>query len=85
MSGYFDEYNEKGYLSLDTVVKMLEKYPEYAKYLVKEGDQYKLNMDAVDALNASKEEQVRETDELISKQQEQSGVTSILTEDYKMH
>lgn len=83
MSGYFDEYNEKGYLSLDTVAKMLEKYPEYAKYLVKEGDQYKLNMDAVDALNASKEEQVRETDELISKQQEQSGVTSILTEDYK--
>ena len=83
MSGYFNEYNEKGYLSLDTVAKMLDKYPEYAKYLVKEGDQYKLNMKAVDDLNASKEEQVRETDELISKQNEQSNSTAILTEDYK--
>ena len=83
LSGYFDEYNEKGYLSLETVAKMLEKHPEYASYLVKEGDQYKLNMKALDDLNASKEEQVRETDALISKQEQQSSSTALLTDEYK--
>ena len=83
LSGYFEEYNEQGSLSLDTVSKMLQDRPEYAKYLVKEGDQYKLNTLAMDDLNAAKDEQVRETDELIAAQEKESGSLGNLSEDYQ--
>lgn len=83
LSGYFEEYNEQGQLSLDTVSKMLADHPEYAKYLVKEGDQYKLNTLAMDDLNAAKDEQVRETDALIEAQEKESGSLGNLSEDYQ--
>ncbi len=83
LSGYFEEYNEQGQLSLDTVSKMLADHPEYAKYLVKEGDQYKLNTLAMDDLNAAKDEQVRETDALIEAQEKESASINTVSDSYK--
>lgn len=55
-NGYFDEYNKNGFLSLDSVQKLLEAHPNYVRYLVKEGDQYKLNQAALDDLNRAARE-----------------------------
>lgn len=83
LNGYFDEYNKQGYLSMETVSKMLQDHPDYAGYLVKEGDQYKLNTKALDDLNASKEEQAKETEDLISAQNGELSSTDKLTDNYQ--
>lgn len=83
LNGYFEEYNKQGYLSMETVSKMLQDHPDYAGYLVKEGDQYKLNTKALDDLNASKEEQAKETEDLISAQNGELSSTDKLTENYQ--
>lgn len=67
----FDEYNENGYISYETIGKILSQHPEYVKYLVKEGEQYKLNVLAEKELAQAEQDLVDITDELINKQQEQ--------------
>lgn len=47
LNKYIEEYNSTGYLTSETVRSMLSDHPEYVKYLVKEGDLYKLNTDAL--------------------------------------
>lgn len=64
-NGYFDEYNKNGFLSLDSVQKLLEAHPNYVKYLIKEGDQYKLNQAALDDLNRAEELQGQAMDEYV--------------------
>lgn len=69
-NGYFDEYNKNGFLSLDSVQKLLEAHPNYVKYLIKEGDQYKLNQAALDDLNRAEELQGQAMDEYVDRLRE---------------
>lgn len=62
---YFDEYNKNGFLSFDSVQKLLEAHPNYVKYLIKEGDQYKLNRAALDDLHRAEELQGQAMDEYV--------------------
>lgn len=71
LNSLFDEYNENGYISYETISKILSQHPEYIKYLVKEGEQYKLNVVAEKELAQAKQDLIDITDEMIAKQEEQ--------------
>lgn len=58
LSGLFDKYESgEGVLTQDEVASILEENPEYIEYLIKVGDQYKLNQQALEDWNAVNEEQ----------------------------
>lgn len=44
LGSLYDKYEQNGYLEQSDVADILEANPEYYKYLIKVGDQYKLNM-----------------------------------------
>ena len=71
LNDLFDEYNKNGYISYETIAKMISQHPDYVKYLVKEGDQYRLNALAEKDLQQAQQDLIDTTDELINKQQEQ--------------
>lgn len=57
----FDKYEQnEGYLTQDEVASVLETNPEYVQYLVKVGDQYKLNEQALNDWNEANKEQKQE-------------------------
>lgn len=61
IGGLFDKYEQnKGYLTQDEVASVLETNPEYVQYLVKVGDQYKLNEQALNDWNEANKEQEQE-------------------------
>lgn len=61
ISGLFDKYEQnEGYLTQDEVASVLETNPEYVQYLVKVGDQYKLNEQALNDWNEANKEQKQE-------------------------
>jgi len=58
IDGLFTKYeNAEGQLSQDDVASILEANPEYVQYLIKVGDQYKLNKQALEDWNAVNKEQ----------------------------
>lgn len=58
IDGLFSKYeNSEGQLSQDDVASILEANPEYIQYLIKVGDQYKLNKQALEDWNAVNKEQ----------------------------
>lgn len=58
IDGLFSKYeNAEGQLSRDDVASILEANPEYIQYLIKVGDQYKLNKQALEDWNAVNKEQ----------------------------
>ena len=58
IDGLFSKYeNAEGQLSQDDVASILEANPEYIQYLIKVGDQYKLNKQALEDWNAVNKEQ----------------------------
>ena len=58
IGGLFDKYEQnEGYLSQDEVASILEENPEYVEYLIKVGDQYKLNEQALNDWNEANKEQ----------------------------
>lgn len=61
IGGLFDKYEQnEGYLTQDEVASVLETNPEYIQYLVKVGDQYKLNEQALNDWNEANKEQKQE-------------------------
>ena len=61
IGGLFDKYEQnEGYLTQDEVASVLETNPEYIPYLVKVGDQYKLNEQALNDWNEVNKEQKQE-------------------------
>ncbi|WP_346992184.1 hypothetical protein [Agathobacter rectalis] len=61
IGGLFDKYEQnEGYLTQDEVASVLETNPEYIQYLVKVGDQYKLNEQALNDWNEANKEQEQE-------------------------
>lgn len=61
IGGLFDKYEQnEGYLTQDEVASVLETNPEYVQYLVKVGDQYKLNEQALNDWNEANKEQEHE-------------------------
>lgn len=61
IGGLFDKYEQnEGYLTQDEVTSVLETNPEYIQYLVKVGDQYKLNEQALNDWNEANKEQEQE-------------------------
>lgn len=61
IGGLFDKYEQnEGYLTQDEVASVLETNPEYVQYLVKVGDQYKLNEQALNDWNEANKEQKQE-------------------------
>lgn len=61
IGGLFDKYEQnEGYLTQDEVASVLETNPEYVQYLVKVGDQYKLNEQALNDWNEANKEQEQE-------------------------
>lgn len=61
IGGLFDKYEQnEGYLTQDEVASVLETNPEYIQYLVKVGDQYKLNEQALNDWNEVNKEQKQE-------------------------
>lgn len=81
LNDLFDEYNKEGYLSYETVSKLVAEHPEYVKYLVKVGDQYKLNKLAEEELNAANKSLIETTDELIAKLGEEGVIGQELSQD----
>ena len=79
----FDEYNENGYLANETVREMLTEHPDYVKYLVKEGDQYKLNEVALGDLNKLKKDETETTDELINALKNEAEGIGLVSDEYK--
>ena len=58
IDGLFSKYeNAEGQLSQDDVASILEANPEYIQYLIKVGDQYKLNKQALEDWNTVNKEQ----------------------------
>lgn len=49
-----EEYNEKGYISVDTLDTLLNKYPDYIQYLVDENGNIKDNVDGFKTLAQAK-------------------------------
>lgn len=81
LNDLFKEYNENGYLSGATIQSTLKAHEDFAKYLVKEGDQYKLNTLAVEDLKNAKKAEAEATDELIEGlQNEQNRMNSMSAE-----
>lgn len=61
IGGLFDKYEQnEGYLTQDEVASVLETNPEYIQYLVKVGNQYKLNEQALNDWNEANKEQKQE-------------------------
>lgn len=61
IGGLFDKYEQnEGYLTQDEVASVLETNPEYVQYLVKVGNQYKLNEQALNDWNEANKEQEQE-------------------------
>lgn len=61
IGGLFDKYEQnEGYLTQNEVASVLETNPEYIQYLVKVGDQYKLNEQALNDWNEANKEQEQE-------------------------
>lgn len=61
IGGLFNKYEQnEGYLTQDEVASVLETNPEYIQYLVKVGDQYKLNEQALNDWNEANKEQEQE-------------------------
>lgn len=81
LNDLFEEYNKNGYLSYETVSKLVAKHPEYVKYLVKVGDQYMLNKVAEEELEKANQNLIKTTDELIAKLDEQGEVGQQLSQD----
>lgn len=65
------EYDKEGEVSSQTIQKMLQDHPEYVRYLVQEGEQFKLNKDAIDDLKTAEEQKNAITAEYIEKIKEQ--------------
>lgn len=65
------EYDKEGEVSSQTIQKMLKDHPEYVRYLVQEGDQFKLNKDAIDDLATAEKQKNAITAEYIEKIKEQ--------------
>ncbi len=65
------EYDKEGEVSSQTIQKMLQDHPEYVRYLVQEGEQFKLNKDAIDDLKTAEEQKNAITAEYIEKVKEQ--------------
>lgn len=61
VTGILDEYHTNGYISADAVATMVEKYPEYLKYIKEENGQFVLTAGIVDELNKKKAEQLQRT------------------------
>lgn len=83
LNDLFEEYNKEGYISHETISKMLSEHPEYVKYLVKEGDQYKLNTIAEKELAQAKKDIAQTTDELIEKMQNEAKGVGRVSEEYQ--
>lgn len=65
------EYDKEGEVSSQTIQKMLKDHPEYVRYLVQEGNQFKLNKDAIEDLKTAEEQKNAVTAEYIEKIKEQ--------------
>lgn len=81
LNDLFKEYNKEGYLSYETVSKLVAEHPDYVKYLVKVGDQYKLNKVAEEELNRINQDIIKSTDEMIAKLDEQSEIGQQVSQD----
>lgn len=81
LNDLFDEYNKQGYLSYETVSELIAEHPEYVKYLVKVGDQYKLNKVAENELNDANQEIIETTDDMIAKLGEETVILQTLSQD----
>lgn len=71
LSTAIDSYNQNGKLTVAEVQTMLKTTPELAKYLIKVGDSYKLNKQALEDYNDVQERNILATDEYIKKLKEQ--------------
>ena len=83
LTDLFDEYNEEGYLANETVREMLKTHPDYVKYLVKEGDQYKLNEVALADLERMKKQETETTDDLVNALKNESEGIGLVTDECK--
>ena len=61
LMGIMDEYNETGYISIDSLQKLLEKDWEYLQYLEIENGQLRLNTEALKAEAAAKLDEAEAT------------------------
>ena len=77
-----NSYNQNGELTNDEVLTMLENTPQLAKYLIKVGDTYKLNENALKDYNAVQENTNALVDEYIKKLQEEQFGTKEFAETY---
>lgn len=75
-------YNENGKLTNEEVMTMLKNSPELAKYLVKVGDSYKLNENALKDYNEAQKNTNTLVDEYISKLQEEQFGTKEFAKTY---
>lgn len=82
LSTAIDSYNQKGELTMEEVRNMLENTPELAKYIIKVGDSYKLNEQAMIDYNEVQERSIKATDEYIEKLKEQQFGTKDFVNTY---
>ncbi len=54
LSSAISEYNENGYISIDTLQELLTKYPDYLQYLFDEQGNLSLNKDALNNLTLAR-------------------------------
>lgn len=79
IGGLFDKYEQnEGYLTQDEVASVLEANPEYIQYLVKVGDQYKLNEQALNDWNEANKEQEQEINNQMGGNDYLSNYSSLL-------
>lgn len=82
LSTAMNSYNQNGELTMEEVKTMLEKTPELAKYIIKVGDAYKLNEQAIIDYNEIQERSVQAMDEYIEKLKEQQFGTKDFVNTY---
>lgn len=77
------EYNDNGYISVDTASQLLAKDGSLAQYLTKVGNQYVLNNEALEAYNSASKDQTDTIDEMIEAAHGQYTALDILSDKYK--
>lgn len=77
------EYNDNGYISVDTASQLLAKNGDLATYLTKVGDHYVLNNEALKAYNNASSDQVDQIDKMINATHSQYNSLSILNDKFK--
>ena len=70
-----DSYNDQGYLTAEEVYELIGANEEYAKYIIKVGDSYKLTNQAIADFNWSEDQQAQILDETLEAMKEKTSGT----------